>query len=119
MTTAKKTLTATHQSQTDDGSSSATSVEIEQTRRLKVRGLSFEETTTNNKGSISLTGPGIDNQELTEEDVSNIVRFFVGFQRRSQRDDGAVVDGRGQVTNPATDARLKGNEEQTSKGKTK
>jgi hypothetical protein len=89
-------------------------VEIEQTRRLKVRGVVYEETTVNGQGMINVKAESIIEQtDLTEDDVDNIVRFFVGFQRRSRRAPGeGAVDGRGQVRDPSHDARLKGNEEQ-------
>lgn len=97
----------------DNNANDDSGVEIEQTRRLKVRGVIYEETTTNNEGTISLQVDGaIEKTELEPDDIDNIVRFFVGFQRRSRRGDQGAVDGRGQVRDPAHDARLKGNEEQ-------
>jgi hypothetical protein len=87
-------------------------VEVETTRRLKFGELVYEETSTNGKGAIIVSGAGFDSRELTEEEISGVVRFFVGFQRRQGRsDDSMAVDGRGEVRDPATDGRLKGNEE--------
>ena len=107
-------MTTQKQSSKDDEStqSSSTGVEIEQTRRLRVLGLSFEETSVNGIGKIKLSGEGVKDTELSEEDVGNVVRFFTGFQRRQDRGGQGASDGRGQVTDPSSDARLKGNEDQ-------
>lgn len=86
-------------------------VEVEVNRRLLVGNVTYEETSVNGEGAIKVSGAGIDERELSDEEISGIVRFFVGFQRRRGRDD-SVQDGRGQVTNPQSDARLKGNEDQ-------
>jgi hypothetical protein len=95
----------------ESNGSDGSGVELEQVRRLKVHGITYEEAIVNNQGTIKVTGGNVIEGDLANADIDNIVRFFVGFQRRTRREGGAV-DGRGQVRDPAHDARLKGNESQ-------
>lgn len=110
MTTAdKKGSTGT--SAKDNQSNAGVSMEVETTRRLKMLGFEFTETSVNGKGGITLSGPGQKDHALDDDEISAFVRFFVGFQRRQERDDGGAdtqADGRGQV-NSETDGRLKEN----------
>ncbi len=104
-------MTSTNKSGNGNKQSADTSkveIQTETTRRLKIGEFSFEETSVNNKGVITMQGPTGKAQELSDDEVGNFVRFFVGFQRRQGRDD-SVQDGRGQVTNESTDQRLKEN----------
>jgi hypothetical protein len=111
MTTAGKSGSgSSSKNQDQDNGNTGIEMEIETTRRLKVHGFAFEEKSIDGKGVISLSGNGIKDQELSEEEVSSFVRFFVGFQRRNDRGEDTVQDGRGQVTDASSDARLKGNE---------
>lgn len=86
-------------------------VEVEVNRRLNVHGTIFEETQSEGRGVIRLGGDTEKARDMTDEEVGAIVRFFVGFQRRQGRSDDSVQDGRGQVQDPAHDARIKGNED--------
>lgn len=87
-------------------------VEVEVARRLNVEGTIYEETQENGEQVIKISGNGIKERVMSDEEVSAISRFFVGHQRRSARGGQGVMDGRGQVQDSAHDARLKGNEDQ-------
>jgi len=87
-------------------------VEVEVARRLNVEGVIYEETMDQGEQVIKISGNGIKERVMSEDEVSAISRFFVGHQRRSARGGQGVMDGRGQVQDSAHDARLKGNEDQ-------
>lgn len=109
MTTADKKGT-TGTSAKDTQSNAGVSMEVETTRRLKMLGFTFEETSVEGKGGITMSGPGTKDHALSDDEISAFVRFFVGFQRRQDRDgsDDTQADGRGQVQSEA-DGRLKEN----------
>ena len=87
-------------------------VEVEVARRLNVEGVIYEETTDNGEQVIKISGNGIKERIMSEEEISAVSRFFVGHQRRAARPGQGVMDGRGQVQDSSHDARLKGNEDQ-------
>lgn len=87
-------------------------VEVEVARRLNVEGITYEETVDQGNPVIKISGDGIKERNLSDEEIGAISRFFVGHQRRSARGGAGVNDGRGQVQDPGHDARLKGNEDQ-------
>lgn len=97
---------------------------IQRITRLTVQGITYEATQSDAAGpSIrvlvdEVAGDDIDSG-MSQQDVDNIVQFFTMFQRESRRGQGrrnvndqTNSDGRGRVTNPETDGRLKGNESQ-------
>lgn len=87
---------------------SSPSTGIETARRLHVAGLTFESNDSAVNSVITLSIEGNAPQELTNEDIDNIVRLLASQQRRRSR-EGAPPDGRGRVLNPETDSRLKPN----------
>lgn len=93
-------------------------VEIEQTRRLKVKGISYiEATATNGDPTMAIAvDKAIEESPLEIDDIDKVVSFLASFQRRFRRNEqgngGGATDGRGQVRDSSTDSRLKGNEDQ-------
>lgn len=99
---------------------------IQHISRLTVQGITYEGVISGNDANVKVSDGDRPEAatELSKEDVDNVVEFFSSFQReqrrmtgeggrgRGRRRGGDNPTGRGEVRNPETDGRLRGNESQ-------
>jgi hypothetical protein len=91
-------------------------IEVEQIRRIKIAGITYEQSTSSESGEdiITIIADGADPIQLSGDHVDQLSRFFSRVVRGNAaraRNPNVATDGRGQVNHPERDARLKGNED--------